>query len=76
MVVADDEQSSTCIPPQRLETLLEQRRVADIDRARAQAAQLLEEINRGGGPFAHPTRCGCCGCRAVARWRNQQDQVA
>jgi len=72
----DDKESSTCIPPQRLQGLLKQRRVADIDHAREAAAQLLDEINRGGGPFAHPARCGCCGCRAAARWRNQQNQVA
>jgi hypothetical protein len=60
---------------QRFRKLLEERRRLDIEAARLEAAELIASINAAGGPFAHKA-CNCCGCRAAARWLNQQRSVA
>jgi len=67
--MAVHDEGSTCIPPERMAELVHRHRLADIENARIRAAQLLDDINRGGGLFAHPPSCGCCGCRAAMKHR-------
>jgi hypothetical protein len=38
-----------------------------LARARRRAAEVLADINKAGGRFAHRSGCDCTGCQAVRR---------